>query len=154
MRIIRTDPSGLPDITQVLGSMTIDRSLPFSTANTFVDIDVSALHVPVQAGEKLGMALSSNRTDNSGSGRQYEWNIPLFDPHPGGEFYVYSPQIFGPTPFKDFYLLDDAPKSYDAGFQIYVQPVPEPSSILLLVFGVSGVTIVGRRTAQSTQQTF
>src|SRR5262249_41668059 len=31
LRIIRTDAAGVPDITQVLGSVTIDRSLPFTS---------------------------------------------------------------------------------------------------------------------------
>jgi hypothetical protein len=52
------------------------------------------------------------------------------NPHPGGDFYIYSPTLWGPEPFL---IRDSFDPPYDTrgrGFQVFVQ-IPEPSTLVL-----------------------
>lgn len=135
LQIVRTDPDGFGLLDQVLAEATVlPSSLPFTynaKPGAMTDVDLSSWHLPVTAGEKLSIVLSSDQTDHSGTITNYLWFYNVYVPHPGGEFSIYSPQLYGPTPLRDIWLPDED-KTVDAGFRVYVDVIPEPHSLALL----------------------
>ncbi len=133
VKVVRTDPAGFALISDVLAEGTIsylDLPLdhPFEPAQ-ITDVDLTSWHAQVTAGEKLAIALSSAQTNHSGpsSGANYLLWWALYNPHPGGEFSVYSPQLYGPTPLRDW-LRNHPNPTVDTGFRVYVNVVAEPAT--------------------------
>jgi hypothetical protein len=134
VKVVRTDAEGFALINDVLAEGTISpTSLPFGPMRPPITVvDLTSWDAQVSAGEKLAIALTSAQTDHSGPshGTDYLWWWSLYNPHPGGEFSVYSPQLYGPTPLRDWLRHSDNP-TVDAGFRVYVNVVPEPASIVV-----------------------
>jgi hypothetical protein len=141
VRLIRTDSSGVPMIDEVLASHEILRSqIPIrSDFNPMLEIDLSSLNLRVEEGERLAIAISSDHTYYAYQPNylQYSWVSTIQDPHPGGEFFIYSPLLYGPIPHL---VSDQLPRpTRDMGFRVLVDAVPEPSSIALVLIGVVSV---------------
>jgi hypothetical protein len=128
LRIVRTDSAGVPMINEVLAEATIDRfSLqPSIDPGEFVDV------VQVTAGDVLAITFSSDQTYyvEPHVGTDYIWYRSPRNEISGGEFYIYSPSIFGPEPFKNHYVSGDD-RTIDAGFRVIIDVIPEPASISL-----------------------
>ncbi|MCA9236184.1 MAG: PEP-CTERM sorting domain-containing protein [Planctomycetales bacterium] len=144
VRITRVGQDGFALADEVLAATTISPTeLPVSPSTSperMTDVDLSGSHVTVSAGDRLAILLSSIHSYFSPPHRYYDPNTPhhylwffqILNPHPGGEFSIYSPKAVGPTPLRDIYLpVDD--KTVDAGFRVYVNKVPEPTSISAFV---------------------
>lgn len=109
LKLIRTDSSGVPTIGDVLASHTISRfDVPFwSSSVPILNVDLTGDNLQVHLGDVLAIALSSDYTYYSHSeNRNYDWNTSIFDQIPGGLFFVYSPRVFGPTPFYKWNTSD------------------------------------------------
>lgn len=142
IRITRVDSNGFPLTDQVLAWATISpEELPIAprvSPATITDVDLSSWRVPVAANDRLAILYSSDHAYYTHTAYpKYVWFRQIYNPHPGGEYMVYSPRLYGPTPLRDIYL-PAADKTLDAGFRVYVDVVPEPASLLLLVCGVVG----------------
>lgn len=142
VRLIQTDSMGVPAIGEVLASHTISRndvpdSLP---ADEVLEIDLTEWNVRAQAGDVFAIALSSDHTYHSHSSpyMQYSWHMSFRNPHPGGEFYIHSPTIYGPDPHLVTVPLDPPEDTLDMGFRVIIN-VPEPESVLLLAVGLLGL---------------
>lgn len=136
VKLVRTDLAGAPAINDVLAEATISR---FSLSRSyrpgpFTDVDFSNSHVQVAAGDVLAVALSSNQTYfiSPHLGADYIWYRSTRNELPGGEYYIYSPSQFGPAPFKNIYLYGND-RTIDAGFRVFIDVIPEPSSVSLAV---------------------
>lgn len=142
VRLVRTDSFGAPAISDVLASYTIDRfavpdPLP---ADQVLMADLTGLHLHVQAGDVLAIALSSNQTWYSNNNRKnYRWHMMTWNPHPGGAFYIYSPYIYGATPHLVNDRFDPPRNTRDMGFRVLINAVPEPASIVLGALGFLGI---------------
>jgi hypothetical protein len=141
VRLVRADVSGVPAIDEVLASQTVPRSqvrrsLP---ADELIELDVRNANALVHKGDILAIALSSNHTyyAHPYNYLDYVWHGEFYDAHPGGDFYIYSPNIYGLEPRK---VVDrrSPPNSSDMAFRITINRVPEPASIVLGAFGFLG----------------
>jgi hypothetical protein len=134
VKLVRTNSAGAPSIDEVLAEATIDgSSLKESTRpGPFTDIDFGSWQVQVTAGDVFAVTLSSDQTYyvDPHVGTDYIWYRSPRNEFPGGEFYIYSPEIFGPEPFKNHYYTG-ADRTIDAGYRVFINAVPEPSSIVL-----------------------
>lgn len=136
IRVTRVGEDGFALMDEVLAEATISPiDLPIAPSRspaTITDVDLSSWHVPVTAGQRLAILFSSTHAYYSPSdASHYVWFFQIRNPHPGGEFSIFSPTLYGPTPLRDIYL-PVADKTVDAGFRVYVDVIPEPSTILLI----------------------
>lgn len=140
IRVTRIDEDGYPLPNEVLaaGSLAPDE-LPvahYRSPATITDVDLSSWQVPVTAGDRLAILFRTDHTYYNPvdhrpiGGPMYAWFRQLHNPHPGGEYMDYSPQLYGPTPLRNIWLGGGDP-TLDAGFRVYVDVIPEPSSLLL-----------------------
>lgn len=138
--ILDTNLGGVPDINQILASVSLSPlDVPESagiSGGAFVSLDVSAFHIPVATGETLAITA---QTDESFSalGPMYSWEIGLTsDPYPGGNLFISNDSGI------NFYPTGSPSGSADVGFRTYVNisPIPEPETYAMLV---SGLFIVG-----------
>lgn len=142
IRVTRVGDDGFALMDEVLAEATIRPSdlpiAPSVSPATITDVDLSSWHVPVTAGDRLAILFSSEHAYYSPrSAPHYVWFFQIRNPHPGGEFSIHSPSVYGPTPLRDIYLpVDD--KTVDAGFRVYVDVIPEPDSIVLLSCSLAG----------------
>lgn len=145
MRVIATDASGNPDIDQVLASHLIPRTHPaLASRDEMIPVDLSSLDLQVSAGDTLAIALSSDHTyyDENGTRRRdeydYVWMLRTRNSHPGGDFYLYSLNLFGPEPWHWMDNYDPPDNTRDMGFRVFVE-VPEPAAWLLALLGLGGL---------------
>ena len=100
LKLVRTTASGVPAINEVLAEATIDwRDLPISIRpGPFTDVDLSKSNIQVTAGDVLAIALSSDQVYylNPMVGTEYAWYRATRNKLSGGEYYIYSPLLFGP----------------------------------------------------------
>jgi hypothetical protein len=151
VRLVRTTPTGVPDVRHVLASNTISRfdvpdELP---SDAVLNMDLADDGIHVQQGDILAIAISSNHAYYSHPNHtQYVWHGRTHNPHPGGAFYIYSPALFGPEPHL---VMDRFPSpTRDMGFRILIE-VPEPTPTIILAFGVMFAgTLLSRRSIRST----
>ena len=132
VRLIRTDSLGVPDINDILATSTISRfDVPVSSpTNGFLEVDLRDWDVPVKAGDVLAIALSSDHTyDSHPDSFPYVWHERFLNPHPDGEFYIYSPTIYGSAPYLvTVNNLDPSEHTLDLGFRV-ITNVPEPAAV-------------------------
>lgn len=153
IRVTRVGDDGFALKDEVLAEATIAAAqlpiAPSVSPATITDVDLSSWHVPVTSGDRLAILFSSEHAYYSpASAPHYVWFFQTRNPHPGGEFSIYSPTLYGPTPLRDIYLpVDD--KTVDAGFRVYIDVIPEPNSAVLLSCALAGCC---RRRAHSTWQ--
>jgi hypothetical protein len=86
----------------------------------------------------LALVFTSNYTAYSHSisdDQDYIWSTSMKDEIPGGRFYVYSTKVFGPRWFYQW-VIPDPTATWDAGYRITIDTVPEPSSVLLGMLAV------------------
>lgn len=139
IRVTRIDSQGYPLMNQVLAEGVISpAALPVAASvspATITDVDLSSWRVPVAAGDQLAILFSSEQTYYVRKpGPAYVWFRQLHNPHPGGDYMCYSPQLYGPAPLRDIWL-GGGDKRIDAGFRVYVNAIPEPCSLGLLTVG-------------------
>jgi hypothetical protein len=146
VRLIGTDDMGIPKIGEVLASSTISwNDIPGSLpANEVLEIDLTEWNLRARVGEVFAIALSSDHTYHSHPHpyRQYSWHMSFRNPHPGAEFYIYSPTIYGPEAHLVTIPLDPPEDTLDMGFRVIIN-VPEPESIVLLAVGLVGLRATG-----------
>jgi hypothetical protein len=97
-----------------------------------------AAGLQVRAGDVLAFALSSNHTyySHPGAYQQYHLHMSVLNPHPGGDFYIYSSTLWGPEPFLIRDSFDPPYDTRDLGFQVYVR-IPEPSTLALTMLAAA-----------------
>ena len=119
---LRSTTSGLPDgPAQALASVQFDTSV-LTTVFTLYSIDFSSFYIPLAVGEQLAIVLFSDAvSDNAAS-----WRGGRDNPYPGGQWY--SDQGTGTTWYT---------KDYDAYFQTYVEVIPAPSGLHLVIVGLA-----------------
>jgi hypothetical protein len=142
IRVTRVDNDGYALMNEVLAEAAIAPSqLPIEgsvSPSAMTDVNLSSWHVPVTIGDRLAVLFTSNHAYYSpASGPHYVWFFQIGNPHPGGEFSIYSPKAYGPTPLRDIWL-GGGDKTVDAGFHVYVNLIPEPNSLLLFFPGAVG----------------
>lgn len=131
--------TGEPDVSRVLATWVIDPlNIPFqSDAVSITSTDLSAYHLHVDAGDQLAIVINTSYLDTTHQeDRNYGWLLaPTRDPVPGGVFYVYSPRL---TPNWIYSRSNvDPTLTTDGGFQVLVNTVPEPSSVVLMLIGAA-----------------
>jgi hypothetical protein len=140
--VVRVDSNGFAIISDVLAKGTISPiGLPVTrnaTPGPMANVDISSWNARVNAGDQLAITFASEQTYYTGTARatNYMWFRSTRDNHPGGRFSIYSPKLYGATPLWDF-LVGPEVRTVDAGFQVYVDVVPEPSSLLLTLASFS-----------------
>ena len=152
IRVTKVDEDGFALQDQVLARATIAPSnLPIDyilCPATITDVDLSHWHVPVVAGDRLAILISSSHRhyDYPYEIPYYLWFFQTHNPHPGGEYSIYAPERLGPTPLRDIWL-GGGDTTVDAGFRVYVNVIPEPNSLLLLLCGAAGCYCWSTRTS-------
>lgn len=160
MRVVKTDESGAPDIDQTLASRRYEwYQIPeLSTSEVrYVNFDVRDWNIAVVAGDILAITLSSNQAafDDAGNWRNdgrsnYDWSTTLTDVHPGGDFYLYSPKLFGPEPHKwtSRWTNPNNPPfpspHRDMGFRVVIA-IPEPHTLTQCAWAILWPVVVHRR---------
>jgi hypothetical protein len=130
LQLTRTNAAGEPVVSNVLAAYNISPSVVTHDVGglPMIDVDLRSQHVQVQAGEQLAIVLSSNDV-------HYDWSTSFNDSIAGGRFYVYSPKTFGDRWFYQWWRTDPT-RSWDAGYRITIDAVPEPTSIMLAALAV------------------
>jgi hypothetical protein len=148
LQLTHITSTGEPDLTRVLASWVIDPlNIPFqSNAVPITSTDLSAYNLQVSAGDHLAIVINTSYLDTTHpEDRNYGWQLaPMGDPVPGGVFYVYSPLL---TPNWIYMRSSNDPTlTTDGGFQVLVNTVPEPSSVVLMLIGTAvGCSRVNRQ---------
>ncbi|BBO36532.1 hypothetical protein [Lacipirellula parvula] len=149
MKIVRTDALGVPVIDQVLAT----HSFKWTELDQYgvndkphPAFDASPWNILVSVGDVLAIVLISEQTgeDQSFSDRRFDylWYGGTQNPHPGGDFYLYSPKRYGTAPYK-WTTMVNAPTPppvntrVDMSFRITVEEVPEPQSVVLLALSLA-----------------
>lgn len=121
--------NGEPVPTDVLGTIAVPSSaVPGFDFNnvSFFSVDVSSLGIAVAPGDVLAIGLTA-----ADSGGAYIWyareGSPTYD---GGALFLGQANSIFALPS-------------DAGFRTFVEPIPEPSSLVLL--GLTGLLVARRR---------
>lgn len=117
----------------VLGSIEIPAS-EVSLSGDWLEVDVSALGVVVQEGERVALVLQSNQ-DLGNVAAGYSWRGSEEGELAGGSsFSRFRTGAWSPS-------RDDPSRSADLYFRMFVRPlaVPEPTSSSLLAFVASGL---------------
>lgn len=149
IQVTRVGEDGFPLADEVLAEAVIaPDDLPVearSSPSVITDVDLSHWQVPVTAGDRLAILFTSEHAYYSPKeGPHYVWFFQHLIPFPGGEFSIYSPKVYGPTPLRDIYL-PGPDKTVDAGYRVYVDVIPEPNSLLLLITGAIGICGISKR---------
>ena len=151
VQLLRTDPSGAPNAAEVLATRDFtwqEVQSSFDAAEPYLPFDVSAWNVPVSAGEVLAIALSSDQSAYDSAGlpvtghHNYYWSTAFNDQFPGGEFWLYSPVLYGPAPWKFEDL--SPPPTRDMGYRVLVS-LPEPTGLFLAACAVTSLAVLQRR---------
>ena len=150
VRLVQTDGAGAPAIDQVLAFRSYRwQEVPDFQTDNYLKFDLSHSNVYVSAGEVLAIALSSNQTAYSGPGNtrlanhyNYDWHTSFGSPHPGGDFYLYSPKLLGSAVHKwEDRWIGPPPYSSpyrDMGFRVFVA-VPEPTTLAAVTIGLTSL---------------
>lgn len=145
--LTRTNTAGEPILDNPLATYSIAAiTLPQSyDALPMREIDLANQHIQVHAGDVLALVLSSNYTYYSHTGNQdYGWNNSFSDAISGGRFYLYAPKVFGARWFYQW-RLDDPTQSWDAGYRITINTIPEPSTVFLTTLAIVAPITTRRR---------
>lgn len=143
--LLETDESGAPDFSRVLAARDYSWSevpnYPWFDVD-YLNFDLSTQNIRVSSGDRLAIALSSDQAAYLPSGKtllnnssNYSWATTFGDAYPGGDFYVYSPILFGSNPYKFIDRWRNPLSPYypestrDMGFKVLIA-VPEPPSIV------------------------
>jgi hypothetical protein len=102
-----------------------------SPSTSFSHIDLTRSPVPVKAGDILAIVLRSDDPGIDG-GSAYSWHNSGADAYPGGGSFLRLFTVFA------------GPGTFDQNFRTYVDPVPEPST-WLLVLGAVSLLLLRRR---------
>jgi hypothetical protein len=127
---IRPAANGVPveSDSMTLASVTVPAStvpLPAS----FLEFDLSSFGIPVSQGEVLAIVLSGNS----------RWFGAPNDPYsPGAAYFRRFPDMPTFTPVFD---------NLDVGFKTFVEPIPEPSALVLISVGIIGLGFLRSRRA-------
>ncbi len=126
-----TTAGGAPieDDLTTLASVTIPgASISTSLPAGFINVDISSFGVIVSPGDVLAFALRPT------AGEGFNWGKGGGNPYPGGASYWRFASAGITTWTFDV--------SADMGFKTYVDPVPEPASLALML--VAGAVMLGR----------
>jgi hypothetical protein len=99
IKVTRVGDDGFALMNEVLAEATIRPAdlpiAPLVSPATITDVDLSNWQVSVTAGERLAILFSSEHAYYSPrSGPHYVWFYQFRNPHPGGEFSIYSPTLW------------------------------------------------------------
>lgn len=111
-----------------LASGSISQALVPSTSG-FVSFDLTAANASLVAGQQYAIVISTT------SGFSYEWEGSASGTYAGGS---------GRTPSGGNLYYTLAGQNFDFGFQTFVNPVPEPTTVALLGTGLIGLLITAR----------
>lgn len=133
---VRTTQNGIPleNNNSTLAYLSLTPEYFIADIEGYVSFDISQFHLMVNEGDVLAFVL---RAGGSGIGNI---NGNIYDPYLGGRTFHRYLSAYDPT-WTGF--LSEIDKDWDFGFKTYVhpvsdctQPVPEPSSIALLMGGI------------------
>lgn len=132
--LMRTDSLGAPAIDEIIASRTISRSAVELDYAPMTELDFSDANLHVRAEDVLAVALSSSHTYYAYRRDvfQYNWHSRLFNPHPGGAFYIYSPRLYGPAPHLVSDRYEPPRNTRDMGFRVSIDVVPEPTTAAMV----------------------
>jgi hypothetical protein len=144
-KLTQTNAVGEPVVENVLATYDIS---PFDLTTTdyyglpMISLNLGDQHVQVQSGDRLALVIFTNYTYMTHSEHQYyDWEVNNRDSIPGGADYHYAPKVYGPGWTTRVIINSD--ETWDFGYRITIDTVPEPSTILL---AASGAAILFRRT--------
>jgi hypothetical protein len=131
---IRGTTGGVPnaDPSYLLQASVSESTLPLAPNFGFVSFDVSSAGLQVTQGEQLAIVLLAPDFANP-----VNWIGVQGDQYPAGGAFVEQEPDFGwvPSPVS----------GADLGFQTFVSPVPEPSTLVMSsLAGLAGLTIAAR----------
>jgi hypothetical protein len=137
IQLTRTNAAGDPLVADVLATSNINPSVVTYDYGglPMVDVDLHSQHVQVQLGDQLAIVLSSSDVG-------YDWNTSINDSIPGGRFSVYSPKTFG-NRWLYQWIINDPTQTWDAGYRITIDTVPEPATIGLLALTFCAAMLQG-----------
>jgi hypothetical protein len=124
---LRTTAGGFPIQSNSGPGVLAEITLPAAgilPVPSFVDINLTAFDIPVSDGEVLALVLRSN-ADSIAPGHGYEWSTGFTNLYPRGE-------SFFRTPGNGWSVNSIAASQ---GFETFVDVVPEPSGLMLLIIG-------------------
>jgi hypothetical protein len=149
-KLTGTNAAGDPAVDNVLATYDISSSvLPTGSYGLpMTELDLRDQNVHVHSGDVLALVISTNYTYMTHSENQdYVWEANNRDAIPGGFFYRYVPKYFGPQ--WNRYETPDPPETWDLGYRITIDTVPEPSAILLGALAIVALIGLPRRTART-----
>ena len=135
---IRTIAGGVPTEADAGANVLANTSLSAAgipLASEFVSVDLSSFGLAVTAGEVLSIVLQSD-----GANPAYLWSGTAADGYAGGgtfRRFLSIPATWGTTGAAS-----------DLAFRTFVEPVPEPSTALLLMAGILGLGTLPRRASR------
>ena len=146
-KLTRTNPAGDPVLEDFLATYVINPS--FLTTDyhgvPMVELDLRDQRVQVHAGDVLALTLTTDYTYRTNPENQYYvWARSISDQIAGGLFCAYSPMNFGPTWFYQWWL-PDSNVTWDAGFRITIDTIPEPPALELGALAVIALIALPHR---------
>lgn len=146
--LMRTNSLGIPLVDNIIAARTIPRfSFPRWSENVpMTELDFTDWNIDVRIGEKLAVALSTNHTYSQypHNYRHYVWHSSTQNPYSGGEYYAYSPMLYGATPYLVSDRYDPPRNTRDMGFRTRVDAVPEPNTLLVSMMSGAGLLTIRR----------
>jgi hypothetical protein len=133
--ILSTLPDGSPDYSSVLASVQLDSSMVTDLPFTIWLATVEFAEIPVNAGDRLAIALSAETIQGGG---RYFW--ATHEPQDGNSYLGGDLFAESSDPIVGHRNLGPA----DAGFRTFVYPIPEPAAGLLAGAGLIAAAFTKR----------